>query len=188
MFTTGRQNYTRKGEGGDDKPIIKGGCLEKSLSQESGDHVNFLIKKKKTKLKQKWLAFPILPTASWYCYGRLEHQFDLSFGSSTGPTPGRPERKGWQKDKESGSQGEPLDQWVSVSLTRTHRSRRSIGFLCLVRFGIFGGSAAALGDYARCQRSRRPCFAKRLFYFELVTPEVLPLSRHSSRSFLPLEA
>ena len=54
--------------------------------------------------------------------------------------------------------------------------------------GTFGGPAAAVGGCARCQRSRRPCSAKRLLYFEPVTPEALPLSRHFSRSFLPLEA
>lgn len=54
--------------------------------------------------------------------------------------------------------------------------------------GTFGGPAAAVAGCARGQRSRRPCSAKRLSYFQLVTPQALPLSRLVSRSFLPLQA
>ena len=129
--------------------------MEKSLSHESGNHVKFLIK---TKLNQKWLASPPIPTLSWCCYWHREHRFNLSFGSRPGRTPVGPEQTGWQKEGESGRAGAPLNLWISVSEKRAHRSERNVSFLCLLHLVPLGGrlhlwetarAASGQGDLVR---------------------------------------
>ena len=59
--------YKKKVKAVTTNQYIKGGGLEKSLSQESGSHVKFLIK---TKLNQKWLAPSLLHPLSYFgCWG-----------------------------------------------------------------------------------------------------------------------
>lgn len=107
---------------------IKGGCSEKSLSQESGSHVKILIK---TKLNQKWLApCPLHPL--------LVLLQELGTWVSVlwflgGAHPDGPGRERWRKERDLGPPVAPLDVWVSVSGTGTDRSGRNIGFLCLLR-------------------------------------------------------
>lgn len=112
------------------------------LSQESGNHVKFLIK---TKLSQKWLAFPPLLTPLGIVTGAqkvsLIHPLDSRLGRP------KRERQGWQKEGESGPPGVPLDLQVIVSRTRTYRSGRNTGF-CVSCVCYLWKAAAAVGDRA----------------------------------------
>ena len=131
--------------------------MEKSLSQESGSHVKFLIK---TKLSTKWLAPSLLHP---FLVVLLERGVWVSLlwilaGEGRSGWGGR--RRGiWAARRASEHVGQRfgwntsiwVKHWVFVSPA----------------FGTFGGPAAAVGGRARCQRSRRPCSAKRQLYFEL---------------------
>lgn len=131
--------------------------MEKLLSQELSNHVKFLIK---TKLNQKWLAFPPLSNR-WYRYYRGERAFNLRFGSSTGRTPGWRERKGW-REWDLGPAGTPLDLAGQRFGNRNPSIWAKHGVFASLAFATSGGPAKAVGRRADCQRSRRPCSAKRL--------------------------
>lgn len=162
---------------------IKGGCLEKSLSQESGSHVKILIK---TKLNQKWLAPSPSPPPLGIVTGAGNTGFRALVPRRGGPGRARP------REVAEGEGSWPACRAFGHVGQRFGNRNRSIWakhwLFVSPAFGTFGGPVAAVGGRDCCQRSRRPCSAKRLLYFELVTPEALPLSRHSSRNFLPLEA
>lgn len=116
--------YQKKAKAVTTNQDIKGGGLEKSLSQESGSHVKFLIK---TKLSQKWLAPSLLHPLLVVLHERGVWVSMLWILGGRGP-----ERQGWQKEGGLGQLGAPRNTWVSVS-GGTHRSGRNIGFLCLLR-------------------------------------------------------
>lgn len=100
--------------------------MEKSLSQESGSHVKFLIK---TKLNKKWLAPSLLHPLLVVLHerGAWDSMLWISAGAPRAGARGEAEGGG-----DLGQLGAPLDTWVSVS-GGTHRSGRNIGFLCLLR-------------------------------------------------------
>lgn len=172
--------YKKKVKAVTTNQYIKGGGLEKSLSQESGSHVKFLIK---TKLNQKWLAPSLLHPVLVVLHerGAWDSMLWISAGAPRAGARGEAEGGGsGPARRASGHVGQRFG-W-NTSIWAKH------WLFVSPAFGAFGGPAAAVGGRACCQRSRRPCSAKRQLYFKLVTPEALSLSRHSSRTILPLAA